>query len=118
VCLILFFVNLTITILTLPALETFKNATYQRRGCMVSYLAECKVYSTCKTQGSCSRHDDCNAAEYCSQQGRCKLCYKCPYDGDGIGGECRAEACPLNTMMTDKQLCTFHYCAIKLAAVK
>ncbi len=118
VCMILFIVNLTITILTLPVLESFKDAADQRQDCISQYRAGCEIYSTCQTQGSCSSHDGCNAAEYCSQQGRCKSCYKCPYDGDGIGGKCRAEACPLNTMMNDKQLCTFHYCAVELVAVK
>ncbi len=118
VCMILFIVNLTITILTLPVLETVKDAADQRQDCISQYRLGCGADKTCETQGSCSSHDGCEAAEYCSQQGRCKSCYKCPYDGDGIGGECRAEACPLNSMMNDKQLCTFNYCAVELAAVK
>jgi hypothetical protein len=46
----------------------------------------------------------------CNTEGKCDVCFRCVENNDGIGGLCPSKPCPLNSQMTDKQMCLHADC--------
>ncbi len=68
----------------------------------------------CESEGGfrCSSHDDCiSEAEYCSNESRCKPCYLCAFDNDGVGNACPTSFCETTSRMNPRIFCAFSHCA-------
>jgi hypothetical protein len=113
-CIVLALGNLVVSIQTVSLMKQFREESKERQDCLVPYMMQCDAENKCKSEVGfrCSSHDDClDKAEYCSINSRCKPCYLCALDNDGVGNVCPTSSCRTTSRMDPSLFCAFVHCA-------
>jgi hypothetical protein len=113
-CIALALGTLVVSIQTVSLMKQFREESKARQACLVSYMIKCGGNNFCESEVGfrCKSHDDCiDKAEYCSNESRCKPCYLCALDNDGVGNVCPTSFCQTTSRMDPRLFCAFDNCA-------
>ncbi len=113
-CIVLALGTLVISIETVSLMKQFREEAKERQDCLVQFMLTCGTNNFCESEVGfrCNSHDDCSdRAEYCSNESRCKPCYLCALDNDGVGNVCPTSSCRTTSRMNPRIFCAFSHCA-------
>jgi hypothetical protein len=113
-CIVLALGTLVVSIETVSLMKQFREEAKERQDCSVVFMLACGTFNFCESEVGfrCNSHDDCiDRAEYCSNESRCKPCYLCALDNDGVGNVCPTSSCQTTSRMNPRIVCAFSHCA-------
>ncbi len=113
-CIVLALGNLVVSVQTVSLMQQFGEEAAVRQECLLEVITNAETNHARETEEGfrCSTHDDCiSDAEYCSSERKCKPCYLCAYDKDGVGNICPINSCKTTSRMDSRQFCIFTNCA-------
>jgi hypothetical protein len=113
-CIVLALGTLVVSIETVSLMKQFREEAKERQDCLVFFMLACGTNNFCESEVGfrCKSHDDCiDRAEYCSNESRCKPCYLCALDNDGVGSVCPTRSCRTTSRMNPRTFCAFSHCA-------
>jgi hypothetical protein len=114
ICTVLALGTLVVSVQTVSLMKQFREESKERQDCLVTYMLKCGYGDTCESEldNPCKKHSDCiDKAEYCNTEGKCKRCYSCAFDNDGVGGVCPTSSCEASVRMDPSVFCEFSNCA-------
>ena len=113
-CSVLALGNLVVSVQTVSLMQQFREEAAERQECSIDFMTNAEPSHIYETEEGfrCISHDDCiSDAEYCSSEHKCKPCYLCAYDKDGVGNVCPINSCETTSRMDTRQFCIFANCA-------
>jgi hypothetical protein len=113
-CIMLALGTLVVSIETVSLMKKFREEAKERQDCLVLFMVSCGRNNFCESEAGfhCNSHDDCiDKAEYCSNESRCKPCYLCALDNDGVGNVCPTSSCRTTSRMNPRIFFAFSHCA-------
>jgi hypothetical protein len=113
-CIVLALGTLVVSIETVSLMKQFREEAKEMQDCLIYFMLICRTSNFCESEVGfrCSSHDDCiDKAEYCSNESRCKPCYLCALDNDGVGNVCPTSSCRTTSRMNPRIFCAFSHCA-------